>query len=139
MQNIPCIIYDTPTVQKDVRDALNGGVMFLAVGGAARVLAQQLGGVVESMPSRTEQGIVEIYLLSLASEDPLFATLPATFYAPCSRTDDITMLPLQCVPLANSERTQFQAFKIAGKFVYGLQFEPPENLLQRFQALFHTV
>jgi GMP synthase-like glutamine amidotransferase len=54
----------------------------------------------------------------------VFRHLPKTFNAACVRADDILTLPVSFLPLANSERTQFQAFKVAGKPIYGVQFDP---------------
>lgn len=131
----PLIIRDSPHVEQVLQQALHDEQPFLAVGRAARVLAVLLGGTVAPMPSREEKGETEMYRLSAGREDPVFRDLPEVFVAPCFRLDDITVLPLQAVPLANSERTQFQAFKVAGKPIYGVQFEPSTELIERYLIL----
>lgn len=132
----PIILYDNPAIAEDITRALLDEQPMMVVGRAARVLAQMLGGVVEPMLSREEKGETEIYRLSAGREDALFGQLPETFRADCYRVDDITQLPLQAVPLANSECTQFQAFKLAGKPVYGVQFEPDQTLQNQFIRLY---
>lgn len=105
-----------------IREIVDRGIPFLGLCYGAHALAAALGGTVEYRPQNKEVSTVQIYKLHTAEGDELFGDLPQEFPANCGRTDDIMELPVQCVPLANSDKVQFHAFRVAGKPVYATQF-----------------
>ncbi len=96
----------------------------LAIGVGMSALALAFDGEVEDHSERAEAGVVEIHRLAPAEGDAVFGDIPETFSAVAYRHDDIMQLPIEFVPLANSKMAQFHAIKLAGKPVYGLQFDP---------------
>ncbi len=101
----------------------------LAIGVGMSALALAFGGEVEDHSERAEAGVVEIHRLAPAEGDAVFGDMPETFSAVAYRHDDIMQLPIEFVPLANSKMAQFHAMKVAGKPVYGLQFDPFLSLM----------
>lgn len=97
-------------------------IPLLAQGGYAQLLAAYYGGVVAVQPQSAEQGDVALLRLTPGADDPWVSRMPAVCMAQSWRIDDILELPLVGVPLQNSERTQFQTFKIAGRAQYGIQW-----------------
>jgi GMP synthase-like glutamine amidotransferase len=89
------------------------------------LLAAALGGVVEYRPTTKEVGSSLLHRLATCPpDDPLLGDMPSEVWANCGRTDDIMQLPLTAVPLYNSDKVQFHAFKIAGLPIYGFQSHP---------------
>jgi GMP synthase (glutamine-hydrolysing) len=82
------------------------------------------GGTVEPDLSRAEVGTFELTVTPEGCEDPLFAPLAPTFLAQLGHKDHATRLPSGFVHLAGSERSPYQALKVAGKPVYATQFHP---------------
>jgi GMP synthase-like glutamine amidotransferase len=87
-------------------------------------IAAAYGGVVEDHSERGEAGVVDVHRLRPADGNSLFGDAPETFRAVAHRNDDIMQLPVQCVPMANTKLSQFHIIKVAGKNVYGTQFDP---------------
>lgn len=114
-----------------VKQLVEGGVRLLAIGVGMSALALAFGGEVEDHSEREEAGVIEVHRLAPAEGDPVFGDAPETFAAVAYRHDDIMQLPIEFVPLANSKMAQFQAVKVAGKPVYGLQFDPLLSLVDR--------
>ncbi len=112
----------------------------LAIGVGMSALALAFGGEVEDHSERAEAGVIEVHRLAPAEGDAVFGDAPETFMAVAYRHDDIMQLPIEFVPLANSKMAQFHAIKLAGKPVYGLQFDPLLSLLQQgsFSAADHA-
>lgn len=96
---------------------------FFGFGYSARLLAFVAGADIQYRPQSREWGSVIIRRLSPAEGDPLLAGIPQEFHAHVFREDDIMTLPLLGIPLCNSDSTQYQMFKIAGKCIYGTQFQ----------------
>ena len=85
-------------------------------------IARALGGEVVHDEAHAEVGAYEIELTPEASSDPVFAGSPARFEVLMGHHDRVDRLPPGAVELASSERCRNQAFRIAGKPVYGAQF-----------------
>lgn len=107
-----------------LRKLLESDTQTLAIGVGMSALALAFDGEVEDHSERAEAGVVEIHRLAPAEGDTVFGDVPETFAAVAYRHDDIMQLPIEFVPLANSKMAQFHAIKLAGKSVYGLQFDP---------------
>lgn len=120
-----------PQLVELVRTCITSTVPTLGIGFGARLIAYSEGGEIQHTPSKIENGATEIYKLHLADDDALFKDFPDVCTADSCRQDDIFSLPVTCVPLANSERTQFQAFKVAGKPIYGIQFDSAAQNIEK--------
>ncbi len=78
-----------------------------------QALARALGGRCEHAPQFAELGTIELATTAAGRDDPLFATLPPTFLGQAGHEDCVTRLPEVAVWLASSERTAYQAFRVA--------------------------
>jgi len=86
-----------------------------------------LGGEVITNPLGIEMGIIKIQFTLHGLTDPLFeGLLPAKTEVYSSHNDIVSKLSSGVVPLAKSERTQYQATRY-GKFIYTVQFHPEYN------------
>lgn len=110
-----------------VREAVRTDVPFLGLCFGGQLLAQALGGRVIRDEENQERGSYLLKKEPGAANDPLFETLPPTFFAQESHHDRIVTLPPGGVALASSERVAVQAFAIPGKRLYGLQFHPERS------------
>lgn len=87
-----------------------------------QVIARALGGTVVFDPERAEFGCGEIELTDAAATDPLMRSFPPTFLANMGHSDRVTLLPDGAIELARNASQPNQAFRVAGKPVYGTQF-----------------
>ncbi len=102
-----------------------------------QAMAAALGGEVITDMSRAELGTVEVCLTDEGLADPLFGCLENCFLAPMGHQDCVIKLPPNSIRMASSHKVQNQAFKIAGKPIYGTQFHPELNrssLIERVKA-----
>jgi GMP synthase (glutamine-hydrolysing) len=101
-----------------------------------QILAQALGGDVESNPNMAELGNCVIETNGEALKDPIFSNLPNTFLAHAGHKDSVTILPPHSVIFGGSKKCPIQAIRVK-KNVYGTQFHPeltvPE-MRRRFNA-----
>ena len=72
----------------------------------------------------------------LETRDPLFSGLPEKPTLYCSHFDEVTGLPDAAVLLARSEKCAVQAFRLAEKPVWGVQFHPEIGLGSGMLILF---
>ncbi|GAB5518293.1 MAG: type 1 glutamine amidotransferase [Rhodothermales bacterium] len=87
-----------------------------------QIIARALGGRVEYAPDLLEMGCLTIDLTDEGTQDELFAHLPRSFKANVGHHDRVTVLPEGAVELATTASQGHQAFRIAGKPIYGTQF-----------------
>lgn len=87
-------------------------------------LVQALGGEVIHDPDNSEVGSVELELTPEGRADPLFGALPQRFWAQEGHKDRARIHPKGMPNLASSERSPFQALRVPGKPVWGVQFHP---------------
>jgi len=120
-----------PQLVELVRACITFAIPTLGIGFGARLIAYTEGGEIQLTSSKTENGATEIYKLHLADDDALFKDFPEACTTESYRLDDIFSLPVTCLPLTNSERTQFQAFKVAGKPIYGIQFDSATHNIEK--------
>lgn len=102
-----------------------------------QAMAKALGGEVITDRSRAELGSIEVRLTDAGRVDPLFAPLGDRFLAPMGHQDIVTELPPQTIRLASSDKVENQAFRVAGKPIYGTQFHPEldrTGLIERVHA-----
>ena len=89
-----------------------------------QAMAKALGGEVVTDRAHAELGSIEVRLTQAGRSDPLFAPLGDRFLAPMGHQDCVVRLPPQAVLLASSDKVRNQAFRVAGKPIYGTQFHP---------------
>ncbi|MFZ5477126.1 MAG: type 1 glutamine amidotransferase [Myxococcota bacterium] len=87
-------------------------------------LALALGGEVNRDDDRQELGAFEIALTDAGAGDPLFRTLPRTFYAQLGHHDHVDRLPAGVTLLATGGKIRNQAFKVDGAPFWATQFHP---------------
>lgn len=109
--------------------AESGTPMFASCFGF-QALVVGLGGTVVADEDNAEVGTYDLALTAAAASDPVFSALPTRFKAQLGHKDQARVLPTQCVHLASSERTRFQAYRVAGKPVYATQFHPELTWLE---------
>ena len=87
-----------------------------------QILARALGGVVKYDKELTEMGCHWVELNKAGQQDDLFRCYPRRFKANMGHHDRVVALPDQATELAFSDTQSNQAFRIAGKPIYGTQF-----------------
>lgn len=87
-----------------------------------QLIARALGGRVEHDPERAELGCHNINLTEAGKKDELFAPFPDSFLANMGHHDRVTQLPKGAIELADNHSQPNEAFRIAGKPMYGTQF-----------------
>jgi GMP synthase-like glutamine amidotransferase len=101
-----------------VRSAIQLGVPILGVCLGCQILAECLGGSVQS--GRPEIGWFEVLKATSANSDPLFREFPTSF-SPLHWHGDVLELPPGCVAFGSSARTVTQGFSFMNQ-CYGLLF-----------------
>lgn len=82
------------------------------------------GGRIVRDPSRAEVGTFDIGITPEGAADSLFGVVADGFPAQLGHKDHATDLPAGCIHLAGSERSPFQALRIAGTQIVATQFHP---------------
>jgi GMP synthase (glutamine-hydrolysing) len=116
-----------------IKKTIEAGKPFLGVCFGHQLLARALGG--ESTVGQTatpEYGWTKIQVKKPAE---IFNGLPESFYSYSSHRDEVTQLHADLVPLASSERCQYQAMQLSGKPIFGIQFHPERKLEVAEQTL----
>lgn len=102
-----------------------------------QAMARALGGAVINDPDAAELGTVTLETTEEAEDDPVFGPLGDTFDVQIGHQDRVSILPDNAVPLASSELTENQAYRVDGLPIYATQFHPEltlDGLLQRIAA-----
>lgn len=87
-----------------------------------QMIARALGGTVIYDAALTEMGCHWVELNEAGAQDPLFSHFPTRFKANMGHHDRVSILPQGAVDLAFSDTQSHQAFRMAGKPIYGTQF-----------------
>lgn len=106
-----------------VREVVGAEVPLLGICWGHQLLAQATGGEVDPMGGAGELGYESISRLETG--DPLFDGVDPSFAAFETHTDEVTTLPADATPLAETERA-LQAFRIEN--AWGVQFHPEYDL-----------
>jgi GMP synthase (glutamine-hydrolysing) len=86
------------------------------------MIARALGGDVRYDRALTEMGCHWVELNGAGQQDDLFGRFPRRFKANMGHHDRVVHLPPDAVELAVSATQPHQAFRLAGKPMYGTQF-----------------
>lgn len=100
-------------------------------------IARALGGTVIEDRARAEMGTHAVDLTEDGRADSLFRGFPPRFPAQMGHQDRVSVLPPEAVELARNATAPFQAFRIAGRPIYGTQFHSElsvERVRQRLVA-----
>ena len=117
--------FDDPIFDQErqrILEALEADVPILGICLGHQLLAYWLGGEVQQ--GRWEVGWLPITVNEEGQADPLLAGLGAEFYGFLWHGDQVTRLPPGAVLLASSERCRVQIYRLSGRLVWGLQFNP---------------
>lgn len=87
-------------------------------------LALALGGEVNHDTERLEMGSVYMHLTEAGQRDPVFGTLPGSFWAQQGHQDHVDRLPSGVQLMAFGDNVQNQAFKVEGAPFWAAQFHP---------------
>ena len=85
-------------------------------------VARAFGGTVINDSARSEMGTVDVDLTDAGRQDPLFSTLPNTFWTQMGHHDRVEVLPDGAVELAETSVAPYQAFRLRDLPIYGTQF-----------------
>jgi GMP synthase-like glutamine amidotransferase len=117
--------FDLPIFQaerKRIMEAMEANVPILGICLGHQLLAYWLGGEVKK--GRWEIGWLPIAVHEPGLSDPLLAGLGREFYGFLWHGDQITRLPEGAELLASTERCRVQAYRLRGRPVWGVQFNP---------------
>lgn len=110
-----------------IRECLDAGKPILGVCFGHQALIRATSGRNYLRRGATpEYGWTEIHRLE--NESKLFEGLPNKFYSYSSHVEEVSELPPGMKLLAKSELCGIQAYEVAGKPAYGIQFHPERNL-----------
>ena len=117
--------FELPIFQAErerVMVALEAQIPILGICLGNQLLAHWLGGKVSA--GRWEIGWLPVAVNESGRDDPLLAGMGGSFYAFLWHGDQVTRLPDGAVLLASSEICPVQIFRLQGKPVWGVQFNP---------------
>ena len=117
--------FDEPFFEAErerIFEALEANVPILGICLGNQLLAHWLGGKVET--GRWEIGWLPIDVNEAGRQDPVFASLGESFHAFLWHGDQVTRLPEGAVLLASTVKCPVQAFRLADRPVWGVQFNP---------------
>lgn len=87
-----------------------------------QLIARALGGRVVHDSDLAEMGCHHVNLTDAGRSDILFRSFPDRFLVNMGHHDRVIELPPDAVELATSDTQRFQAFRMAGRPMYGTQF-----------------
>jgi GMP synthase-like glutamine amidotransferase len=103
-------------------EALDADVPILGVCLGHQLIVHWLGGKVKR--GRWEIGWLPVTVNAAGQADPLLAGLGQRFHAFLWHGDQVTQLPEGAELLASSELCRVQAYRLRGRPVWGVQFNP---------------
>jgi GMP synthase-like glutamine amidotransferase len=117
--------FEEPIFQAErvrIMEALEARVPILGICLGHQLMAYWLGGEVRR--GRWEIGWLPVSINKEGQDDPLLDGLDTEFHAFLWHGDQVTRLPDEAVLLASSERATVQAYRLVGRPVWGVQFNP---------------
>jgi GMP synthase (glutamine-hydrolysing) len=117
--------FEEPIFQAErvrIMEALEARVPILGICLGHQLLAHWLGGEVKK--GRWEIGWLPVAVHEAGQADPLLAGLGQAFHAFLWHGDQVTRMPEEAELLASTEHCRIQAFRLRGRPVWGVQFNP---------------
>lgn len=112
----------TPALLSLIKEADKRGFPTFGSCWGHQMIARALGGTVVYDADLTEMGCHWVELNEAGTQDLLFSHFPTRFKANMGHHDRVSILPDGAVNLAFSDTQSNQAFRMAGKPIYGTQF-----------------
>lgn len=112
----------TPTLLALIREIAERDLPLFGSCWGHQLIARAFGGEVRFDPERAEFGSRFVELTEAGEKDRLLRDFPRRFRANMGHHDRVTRLPENAVELAFNPSQRNQAFRIAGKPIYGSQF-----------------
>lgn len=106
-----------------LQEAVARALPIFAICYGHQLLADALGGTVGNNPNGAEIGTISLNRLPACGDDPLFASLPATFTANAYHSQSVLHLPPGATCLVANAHDPHHAYRI-GKSAWGVQFHP---------------
>ena len=106
---------------------LDNNIPLLGVCYGGHLLAYNQGAKLTNDKSLQEVGTYKVNLLEAAKTDPIFSNLKSEFNAQFGHKITPINLPKNLIQLVRSKKVSCQAFRISGKFAWGLMFHPELN------------
>jgi GMP synthase (glutamine-hydrolysing) len=103
--------------------AVGAGTPVFGICYGHQILAEALGGRVGINPRGREMGTTDVRVLSEASADPLFGSVPARFAVHTTHVESVLELPPGARRLAENDADPHHAFAF-GDSAWGVQFHP---------------
>lgn len=116
----PFSVYDEKAFKMDI-NTLRGKLPILGICYGAQMMAYELGGNVESAPSR-EYGRAHLTMVDEAN--PLLHKIAIGSQVWMSHGDTITALPKNFRPIASTNEVPIAAYQADGEKLWGVQFHP---------------
>lgn len=101
-----------------------------------QILALHEGATIIANPDMEEIGAFPITTLPSAADDPLFSSAPLQFPAHLAHKETVINLPPHLVPLARSDRVEYQVYRMHGKRAWGILFHAELNKKQMTERFF---
>jgi GMP synthase (glutamine-hydrolysing) len=116
-----------------IGEAVRAGKPYWGVCLGAQLLAASLGATVSPGPA-PEVGVLPVHLTAAATEDPVFAGMPATF-STLQWHGDTYELPEGAVRLAGSELYEQQAYVLGSAYALQFHLEVDSKLAAQWMAI----
>lgn len=109
-----------------IRKHVERGTPLLGICYGHQSICRAIGGLKAVRQAKvSEYGWTQIRVVA---PSPLFEGMPREFYSYSSHQDEVSELPVGFQLLAASDRCAIQAYRMAGKPVFGVQFHPERTL-----------
>jgi GMP synthase (glutamine-hydrolysing) len=106
-----------------IRSLLEANTPIFGICYGHQLLARSTGGLVDFHPQGKEIGSVKVNLTSDSASDPLFKSLPPSFFVHATHAQSVLELPQGAVRLAANPFESNHAFRL-GECAWGVQFHP---------------
>lgn len=110
-----------------LREIVRQDFPMLAICFGHQLLAELLGGRVETDKDQGEAGTLPVYVNDEGKKSKIFAGIASPFYVVLGHKDSVTKLPEGAVLLASSDKCKVQAYQI-GKNIFCTQFHAELDL-----------
>jgi len=120
-----------------LRELVEKGHPTLGVCYGFHCLARARGSKIIQDAERTEVGTYTMRLTQAGTHDPLLGNLPPSFNAQMGHKDHVVAPPENCQNLVESDLSPNQAFRIADKPIWAVQFHPELDMSTNKDRFLH--